>query len=434
MQRLGMKQPLLIGGATTSLAHTAVKIAPHYDGTTVYVKDASRAVGVCSNLLSEDLAADFVAKLKTDYAEVRERHLAQRGESKRVTLLDARANKFKTDWAMLVPPVPKQLGVQTFTAYDLAELAEYIDWTPFFQSWELHGRYPKILQDEVVGEEARKLFADAQAMLKQMIAENWIEARAVVGLFPANTVNDDDIEIYAPDRHSREGGNPAVTADLSKDLDSRMRGNDREVLMTAHQLRQQMAKPAGQPNWCLADFIAPKETGVRDYIGGFVVTAGINEDARAKAFEAAHDDYSAILFKSLCDRLAEAFAERMHQRVRREFWGYAPDEALSASELAEEKYRGIRPAPGYPACPEHSEKGALFDLLDATAATGVTLTESYAMWPAASVSGFYFSHPNARYFAVAKIDRDQVADYAQRKGWNLAEAERWLAPNLAYNA
>jgi 5-methyltetrahydrofolate--homocysteine methyltransferase len=438
MQRLGMKQPLLIGGATTSLAHTAVKIAPHYDGTTVYVKDASRAVGVCSNLLSDDLAADFVAKLKTDYAEVRERHLAQRGESKRVTLAEARGNKFKTDWTAYTPPAPKQLGVQVFKAYDLADLAEIIDWTPFFQSWELHGRYPKILDDEVVGEEARKLFADAQAMLKQMIAENWIEARAVVGLFPANSVNDDDIEIYAPDRHSRESGNPAAPPDQTENLDSRMRGNDGKVLMTAHQLRQQMAKPAGQPNWCLADFIAPRVTGIKDYIGAFVVTTGINEVARSKAFEAAHDDYSAILFKSLCDRLAEAFAERMHQRVRREFWGYAPDEALSVTDLVDEKYRGIRPAPGYPACPEHTEKGALFDLLDATAATSVTLTESFAMWPAASVSGFYFSHPDARYFAVAKIDRDQVADYARRKGWGedangIATAEKWLAPNLAYN-
>ncbi|MDP2787933.1 MAG: methionine synthase [Pseudomonadota bacterium] len=439
MQRLGMKQPLLIGGATTSLAHTAVKIAPHYEGVTVYVKDASRAVGVCSNLLSDDLSADYVAKLKTDYADVRERHLAQRGESKRVTLAEARANKFKTNWlpspsgggaggegegAGYVPPAPKQLGVQVFKAYDLADLAEIIDWTPFFQSWELHGRYPKILQDEVVGEEARKLFADAQAMLKQMIAENWIEARAVIGLFPANTINDDDIEIYAPD------------------LDSRLRGNDGNVLMTAHQLRQQMAKPAGQPNWCLADFVAPKDSGVKDWIGAFVVTTGIDEEAKTRAFEAQHDDYSAILFKSLCDRLAEAFAERLHQRVRCEFWAYeenpAAGETISVADLIEEKYRGIRPAPGYPACPEHSEKGALFDLLDATAATGVALTESYAMWPAASVSGFYFSHPDARYFAVAKIDRDQVADYAARKGWGtdakaMAIAEKWLAPNLAYN-
>ncbi len=408
MQRLGMKQPLLIGGATTSLAHTAVKITPHYEGTTVYVKDASRAVGVCSNLLSDDLAADYVAKIKADYIEVRERHLAQRSESKRVKLAEARANKFKTDWANLAPPIPKVLGTQVYHHYPLAELAEIIDWTPFFHSWELHGRYPKILEDAVVGEEARKLLADAQDMLKQMIAENWIEARAVIGLFPANTVNDDDIEIYADEQRQ-------------------------QVLMTNHNLRQQMAKPADQPNWCLADFVAPKDSGVKDYLGAFVVTAGINEEAKTKAFEARHDDYNAILFKSLCDRLAEACAEHLHRRVRREFWGYAADETLTAAQLANEEYRGIRPAPGYPACPEHSEKSALFNLLDATARIGVTLTENYAMLPAASVSGFYFSHPNARYFAVAKIARDQVEDYAHRKGWTLAEAERWLAPNLGYS-
>jgi 5-methyltetrahydrofolate--homocysteine methyltransferase len=402
-----MTQPLLIGGATTSLAHTAVKIAPHYQGTTVYVKDASRAVGVCSNLLSEELAADYVARLKADYAEVRERHLAQRGEAKRVGLAEARANKFATDWSAYVPPRPNMLGCRVFRAYDLAELARYIDWTPFFQSWELHGRYPGILDDAVVGEEARKLFADGQAMLQRMITENWIEARAVIGLYPANTVGDDDIEIYADEGRER-------------------------VLMTAHHLRQQMAKPAGQPNWCLADFVAPRASGVADYVGAFVVTAGIGEAARAKAFEAAHDDYSAILFKSLCDRLAEAFAERMHERVRKEFWGYAADEALDNAALIAEDYRGIRPAPGYPACPEHSEKGELFRLLDATAAIGVQLTESYAMHPAASVSGFYFSHPEARYFAVARIDRDQVEDYARRKGWDMATAEKWLAPNLAY--
>ncbi len=405
MQRLGMKQPLLIGGATTSIAHTAVKIAPHYQGTTVYVKDASRAVGVCSNLLSDDLAADYEARVKAEYVAVRERHAAQRGESKRVTLAQARANKFQTDWAALTPPTPKQPGIQVFHNYSLAELAATIDWTPFFQSWELHGRYPKILDDVVVGEEARKLFADAQAMLKQMIDENWIEARAVIGLFPANTVNDDDIEVY---------------------------GEDGRVLMTWHNLRQQMAKPAGQPNWCLADFVAPKDSGVQDWIGAFVVTAGINEEAKTRAFDAQNDDYSAILFKSLCDRLAEACAERLHQRVRTEFWGYAPDEQLVSAQLANEEYRGIRPAPGYPACPEHSEKAALFDLLDATRQIGVSLTENYAMLPAAAVSGFYFSHPHARYFAVAKIDRDQVADYAKRKAWNLLEAERWLAPNLGY--
>jgi 5-methyltetrahydrofolate--homocysteine methyltransferase len=405
MQRLGMTQPLLIGGATTSLAHTAVKIEPNYAGTTVYVKDASRAVGVCSNLLSDDLSADFRARIKAEYIEVRERHAAQRGVSKRVSLAAARANKFKTAHTT---PTPRQPGTQVLLNYPLAELAEIIDWTPFFQSWELHGRYPKILHDEVVGEEARKLFADAQAMLRQIIEENWIEARAVFGLFPANTVNDDDIEIYGVDDNS--GGAPR---------------------MTWHNLRQQMEKPQGQPNWCLADFIAAKDSGVQDWIGAFVVTTGIHEDARSKAFEAQHDDYNAILFKSLCDRLAEAFAERLHQRVRREYWGYASEEALTTEQLINEEYRGIRPAPGYPACPEHSEKAALFELLDAPAKIGVTLTESYAMLPVSSVSGFYFSHPDARYFAVAKIAPDQVADYARRKGWDQATAERWLAPNLA---
>jgi 5-methyltetrahydrofolate--homocysteine methyltransferase len=376
------------------------------------VKDASRAVGVCTQLLSEGLRDDYVARLKADYARTRERHLAQKSESKRVTLAEARDNQFKTDWSAYAPPRPNILGTRVFREYDLADLVAIIDWTPFFHAWELHGRYPRILEDEVVGEEARKLFADAQAMLKRIIDEQWVEARAVIGLFPANTVEEDDIEIY----RERETGN-----------------EKREVLMTWHNLRQQMAKPEGQPNWCLADFVAPRETGIEDYLGAFVVTAGINEDEKARAFEAAHDDYSAILFKALCDRLAEAFAERMHQRVRKEFWGYAADETLGNDQLIKEEYRGIRPAPGYPACPEHSEKGALFELLDVPARIGVRLTESYAMWPAASVSGFYLSHPDARYFAVAKIDRDQVADYARRKGWDQATAEKWLAPNLGYS-
>ena len=409
MQRQGFTVPLLIGGATTSLAHTAVKIDPNYAGPVVYVKDASRAVGVCTQLLSEGLRDDYVARLKADYAQTRERHLAQKSESKRVTLAEARDNQFKTDWNAYTPPKPNFLGTKVFREYDLAELAQLIDWTPFFHAWELHGRYPRILEDKVVGEEARKLFADAQAMLKRIIDEQWVEARAVIGLFPANTVEEDDIEIY----RERETG--------------------REVFMTWHNLRQQMAKPEGQPNWCLADFVAPRETGIEDYLGAFVVTAGINEDEKARAFEAAHDDYSAILFKALCDRLAEAFAERMHQRVRKEFWGYAADETLGNDQLIKEEYRGIRPAPGYPACPEHSEKGALFELLDVPARIGVRLTESYAMWPAASVSGFYLSHPDARYFAVAKIDRDQLADYARRKGWDQATAEKWLAPNLGYS-
>jgi 5-methyltetrahydrofolate--homocysteine methyltransferase len=407
MRRRGMTQPLLIGGATTSLAHTAVKIDTHYEGPVVYVKDASRAVGVCTQLLSPELRDAFIAKTKTDYVDVRTRHAAQRSESKKVSLAVARTNKFKTDWTTYVPPVPKALGMQMIREQDLADLARHIDWTPFFQAWELHGRYPKILEDEVVGEEARKLFADAQAMLDKIIAEKWVEARAIIGLFPANTVNDDDIEIYVDETRA-------------------------ETLMTWHNLRQQSQRPTGQPNWCLADFIAPKDTGVQDYLGAFVVTAGIREAEKVKEFEAQHDDYQAILFKALCDRLAEAFAEHLHLRVRTRFWAYAPGEALSNEALIKEEYRGIRPAPGYPACPEHTEKGGLFDLLDVSANIGVTLTEHYAMLPLASVSGFYFSHPDSRYFAVAKIDRDQVADYARRKGWNLTQAERWLAPNLGY--
>ena len=407
MQRQGFTLPLLIGGATTSLAHTAVKIEPNYEHPVIYVKDASRAVGVCTQLLSNDLRDAFVAEVKADYALTRERHAKHKSDTVRLKLAEARANKFAIDWTSYTPPVPKQLGVQVLKQYGLAKLAELIDWTPFFAAWELHGKYPKILSDEVVGVEATKLFNDAQAMLKTMIAENWVEARAVFGLFPANSVNDDDIEVYADESRTK-------------------------VLMTWHNLRQQMQKPAGRANLCLADFVAPKESGRADYLGGFVVTTGIGEDERAKAFEAAHDDYNAILFKSLCDRLAEAFAEHLHQRVRKEFWGYIQQEALTNEDLIAEKYQGIRPAPGYPACPEHSEKGALFELLSATENTGVIITENFAMWPAAAVSGFYLSHPDSQYFAVAKLEKDQVADYARRKGWSLEEAERWLAPNLGY--
>jgi 5-methyltetrahydrofolate--homocysteine methyltransferase len=407
MQRQGFTIPLLIGGATTSMAHTAVKIEPNYEHPVVYVKDASRAVGVCTQLLSNDMRDAFAAEIRADYAVTRERHLKHKSDTVRLKLSEARANKFRIDWTSYTPPVPKQPGVHVLKAYDLARLVEVIDWTPFFASWELHGKFPKILDDEVVGTEATKLYNDAQAMLKKMIAENWVEARAVFGLFPANTVNDDDIEVYTDE--SRE-----------------------KTLMTWHNLRQQMKKPEGRANLCIADFVAPKSSGLKDYLGAFVVTAGIGEDERARAFEAAHDDYSAILFKSLCDRLAEAFAEHLHLRVRREFWGYAGEEALANGELIAEKYQGIRPAPGYPACPEHSEKAPLFEVLDATATIGVKLTENFAMWPGAAVSGFYLSHPDSQYFAVAKIERDQVEDYARRKGWTLAEAERWLAPNLAY--
>jgi 5-methyltetrahydrofolate--homocysteine methyltransferase len=406
MERLGMKLPLLIGGATTSPAHTAVKIEPHYTGPVIYVKDASRAVGVCSNLLSDDLRDAYVQGIADEYVAIRERHQNRSNETKRLTLAEARAHAFKSDWADYVPPAPTFIGLKAFHDYPLAEIAERIDWTPFFQAWELHGRYPKILTDVVVGEEAKKLFADAQAMLKRIIDEKWLEARAVIGLFPANSVGD-DIEIYADESRGK-------------------------VAMTYHTLRQQAVKSPGKPNLALADFVAPKESGVKDYLGGFAVTAGIGIDAHVSAFEKNHDDYSAIMLKALADRLAEAFAELMHERVRREFWGYAKDEVLSNEDMIAEKYRGIRPAQGYPACPEHTEKGPLFELLKAPENAGITITESFAMLPTAAVSGFYFAHPESTYFALGKIGRDQVEDYAKRKGWDLATAEKWLAPVLGY--
>ncbi|MDD5057019.1 MAG: methionine synthase [Sideroxydans sp.] len=409
MERQGFNIPLLIGGATTSRVHTAVKIEPNYpSGTTVYVTDASRAVGVCSNLLSTTSRDSYIAEIKADYQAAREQHEGKKGKASYVTLQEARAHGLKTDWNNnYTPPKPKLLGVQKLENYPLEILVDFIDWTPFFQAWELSGRYPKILQDEVVGEEARKLFADAQAMLKKIVEEKWLSANAVFGLFPANTVNSDDIEIYADDKRKK-------------------------VAMTWHNLRQQTKKPEAIPNYCLADFVAPKESKVNDYIGAFAVTTGIGIDARAAEFEKQNDDYSAIMLKALADRLAEAFAEHLHLRVRREFWSYAADEQLSNDDIIAEKYRGIRPAPGYPACPEHSEKGPLFELLQAPKNAGITLTESFAMLPTAAVSGFYFSHPQAQYFATGKIEIDQVADYAKRKGWTLEEAERWLAPVLSY--
>ena len=407
MKRRGMKQPLLIGGATTSRAHTAVKIEPNYDQPVVWVPDASRAVGVASTLLSRDLRDAYVAEVKADYIKIREQHAGRDEARKLIPLETARARGFKTDGKTYTPPVPKQLGIHVLRDYDLAEIAAVIDWTPFFQTWELAGRYPKILQDEVVGEEATKLFADAQAMLKQIIDEKWLSANGVLGLFPANTVGSDDIAIYADETRSN-------------------------TLMTWHNLRQQMQKPSDRPNLCLADFVAPKDSGVKDYIGGFAVTAGGGRfDEKIAEFEKTHDDYNSILFKALADRLAEAFAEKLHQKVRTEFWGYAGDENLSTEQLVNEEYAGIRPAPGYPACPEHTEKGPLFELLNATQNTGLILTDSFAMWPASAVSGFYFSHPQSSYFAVAKIARDQVEDYAKRKGWDMATAEKWLAPNIA---
>ncbi len=408
MERQGFKIPLLIGGATTSRVHTAVKIEPHYpSGNVVYVVDASRAVGVCSNLLSDTLADEYICGIKTDYANAREQHEAKKSKAVYVSLEQARAHKFKTDWNNYTPPKPAYTGVKELCDYSLAEIAEYIDWTPFFQAWELAGRYPKILQDELVGEVATKLFADAEVMLKKIIDEKWLTANAVFGLFPANTVNDDDIEIYTDETRQKP-------------------------LMTWHNLRQQTRKPESIPNFCLADYVAPKDSGVADYIGGFAVTAGIGIDARVEEFEKNNDDYSAIMLKSLADRLAEAFAELLHARVRREFWGYTIDEGLDNEALINEAYRGIRPAPGYPACPEHSEKGPLFEMLDAHRRAGITITDSFAMLPTAAVSGFYFSHPDAKYFATGKIDRDQVASYAQRKGWDIETAERWLAPVLSY--
>ncbi len=408
MERQGFDIPLLIGGATTSRMHTAVKIEPNYpSGPTIYVNDASRAVGVCSNLLSNTLRDEYVAGIKTDYAKAREQHEGRKGKASYVTLADARAHGVKTDWKKYTPPKPRLLGVHKLENYPLDILVDFIDWSPFFHAWELAGRYPKILQDDVVGEEARKLFADAQAMLKRIISEKWLTANAVFGLFPANSVNNDDIEIYTDESRSK-------------------------VAMTWHNLRQQTKKPADIPNFCLADFVAPRASKAGDYIGAFAVTAGIGIDARVAEFEKHNDDYNAILLKALADRLAEAFAEHLHLRVRREFWGYASDEALDNDALIAEKYRGIRPAPGYPACPEHTEKGPLFELLQAPINAGITLTESYAMLPTAAVSGFYLSHPQSRYFATGKVDKDQVEDYAKRKGWMLDKAERWLAPILGY--
>jgi 5-methyltetrahydrofolate--homocysteine methyltransferase len=405
MEREGFDVPLLIGGATTSRTHTAVKIAPHYSGPVIWVADASRSVGVCSNLLSDEARAGFVNDVKSEYERVRAQHEGKKG-LELVSLSQARANALKTDWTQYVPPRPEVIGTRMLKNYDLAEIAEHIDWGPFFQAWELSGPFPAILDDPIVGKAARAVYEEGRAMLKKVIAGRWLTASAVFGLFPAATVNAEDIEIYADEKRAR-------------------------TLMTWHNLRQQNVKPTGRPNLCLADFVAPRGSGVADYVGAFAVTAGIGIEKKLKEFENKHDDYGAIMLKALADRLAEAFTELLHKRVRREFWGYAKDERLDHSALIAEKYRGIRPAPGYPACPDHTEKGPLFELLKAER-IGMRLTESYAMYPAAAVSGFYFSHPESQYFAVGKVGRDQLEDYARRKGMPVAEAERWLAPYLAY--
>jgi len=407
MQRQKFNVPLLIGGATTSRAHTAVKIEPNYSGPVVYVKDASRAVGVAQHLLSPEQKAGYVQQLREEYKQVREQHLGKQRKTEWLTLDQARANRQQLDWKRYKPAAPKLRGVAVFNDYPLDQIARYIDWTPFFHAWEMKGSYPKILKDKDKGAEAKKLFDDAQRVLRLMVKERWISARGVIGMFPANATGD-DVTVYGDDGRRHE-------------------------LARLHFLRQQQQKPAGKPNRCLADFVAPKESGVKDYVGMFAVTAGIGADEKAAEFEHAHDDYHAIMVKVLADRLAEAFAELMHQRVRREFWGYAAKERLSNDELIQEKYKGIRPAPGYPACPDHLEKDTLWQLIEVEKRTGMKLTESRAMWPAASVSGIYFGHPDAGYFAVGRINRDQVVDYAKRKGMSLKEAERWLAPNLGYD-
>ena len=411
MEREGFSIPLLIGGATTSKIHTAVKIAPGYSNTTVYVPDASRAVGVASSLISQQSRDSYCAEVKADYETMREAHARQHQTKKRQSLAAARENRTKIEWSEYEPEKPQTLGLTVFDEYDLAELTRTIDWTPFFQTWELAGKYPAILSDPVVGESAQSLYNDAKAMLQRLIGEQWLRAKAVVGFWPANSIGD-DIELYADE-------------------------DRKSLLLTLHTLRQQMQRDTTRenirPNAALADYIAPKDTGIQDYIGGFAVTAGIGIEKKLAEFKREHDDYSAILLKTLADRLAESFSERMHERVRKEFWAYAPDENLKNEDLIAEKYRGIRPAPGYPACPDHTEKSLLWKLLDAEKNTGVTLTDSFAMLPAAAVSGFYFAHPQAAYFGIGKIERDQVEDYALRKGMTVDEIERWLAPNLNYD-
>ncbi len=404
MQRQGLTLPLMIGGATTSRAHTALKIDPHYKSPTVWVKDASRAVGVAQSLISTELREAFVAANDSDYAEIRQRH-KNRGDAKRlVPLAKARGQRFDGGWADYTPPAPRTAGITVLDNYPLAALIDYIDWTPFFSTWELAGKYPAILKDDVVGKQASELYRDARAMLKRIVDERWLGAKAVFGLWPANAIGDD------------------VEIDLGDGQTERL-----------HFLRQQVDKPVDRPDFCLADFIAPKDSGKQDWIGAFAVTAGLGIEPHVARFEADHDDYNAILLKSLADRLAEAFAEHLHQRVRTEFWGYAADETLDNDALVTEQYQGIRPAPGYPACPEHSEKATIFRLLDATANAGMTLTESFAMLPAAAVSGYYFSHPQSQYFVVGRVSKEQAEDYAKRKGATLAQAERWLASNLDYD-
>ncbi|MBK7409711.1 MAG: methionine synthase [Saprospirales bacterium] len=409
MEREGFEVPLLIGGATTSKTHTAVKIEHEYSGPTIHVLDASRSVAIASALLGEDQEAreNLVQSIRSDYQRIRDQRQNRKSGKEYLSLGQARSKQPELDWNSFIPVRPTFLGQKAFEAYSLGELADYIDWTPFFSSWQLKGKYPEIFDDPVVGEEARKLYADATRLLRRMIDEKWLEARGVIGFFPANSIGD-DIELYTDE-------------------------SGKGVKTILHHLRQQSKKADGLPNYCLSDFVAPRSSGHVDFIGGFAVTAGIGIEKWVTHFESEHDDYSAIMVKALADRLAEAFAERMHERVRKEFWAYEPEEALDSDELIAEQYRGIRPAPGYPACPDHTEKEKLFSLLDVPTHTGMFLTENFAMYPAASVSGWYFAHPESRYFGLGQIGKDQVADYAHRKGLSISEMERWLAPNLNYD-
>ncbi len=405
MEKGGFKIPLLIGGATTSRLHTAVKIDPHYQGPVIHVLDASKSVTVAGNLMSEDKGHRFLEVVNNDYEQLRDKHKQRREDKKYVSIATARANRFQIDWESTEVAIPNQLGNQVHKNYSLGEIADYIDWTPFFQTWMLKGKYPAILSDTHVGAEATKLYNDASHLLEEIISEELLRAHAVVGIFPANSLETDDVQVQLGDQKTA----------------------------VFHFLRQQSKKADGIPNLCLADFIAPQDSGVQDYFGGFAVTAGCGTDKLVERFEADKDDYSAIMVKALADRLAEAFAELMHQKVRSQLWGYSAGEQFTSQELIAENYIGIRPAPGYPACPDHTEKAALFDLLDVQKSTGIELTESFAMYPAASVSGFYFSHPESRYFGLGKITRDQVKDYSGRKKLNLEIAEKWLSPNLSYD-
>jgi 5-methyltetrahydrofolate--homocysteine methyltransferase len=406
MEREGFTIPLILGGATTSRIHAAVKVAPNYSGPSVHVLDASRSVTVCSTLMSDENREEYITTIHNEYSKAREAHLSKQTDKKFKTIEEARAAKFQIDLNTAVAPKPLFLGTKAFVDFSLEELVPYIDWTPFFHTWELRGSYPRIFEDAFVGTEAKKLYAEARILLDKIISDKSLKAKGVIGFWPANSVGD-DIELYTDESRT-------------------------QVYKTIHTLRQQAEKATDEPYFALSDFIAPKDSGIADYWGGFAVTTGIGCDELVAVFEKNFDDYNSIMVKALADRLAEAFAERMHEMVRKEFWAYSNDESLSSEDLIKEKYRGIRPAPGYPACPDHTEKATLFEILDAEKATGIHLTESYAMYPTAAVSGYYFAHPQSRYFGLGKINKDQVEDYAVRKGLTLEETERWLSPNLGY--